>query len=250
MKDLKQSTKQRFTAFDFDYPEPALEAQIVAHETGVDEATAAQLLKVAQAARKLKGHGLDEGISTRLIVYAATLIRQGVAPTDACRMAMVRPITDDADIRATLDHAIDAKWLAMRGFPGSALPCTGWMRYLARRAIIGNATLSLFLVLTPMPMPTRLLLPQDAIRDFCRAHAVRELAVFGSAVRDDFRGDSDVDVLIDLAPDARVGLIGLQRMRDELSALIGRPVDLLTRSSLNRHIRDEVLREARIIHAE
>jgi predicted nucleotidyltransferase len=124
------------------------------------------------------------------------------------------------------------------------------MRYLARRAIIGNATLSLFLVLTPMPMPTRLLLPQDAIRDFCRAHAVRELAVFGSAVRDDFRSDSDVDVLIDLAPDARVGLIGLQRMRDELSALIGRPVDLLTRSSLNRHIRDEVLREARIIHAE
>ncbi|MBK8119957.1 MAG: nucleotidyltransferase domain-containing protein [Sulfuritalea sp.] len=55
-------------------------------------------------------------------------------------------------------------------------------------------------------MPTRLLLPQDAIRDFCRAHAVRELAVFGSAVRVDFGSDSDVDVLIDLAPDARVGL--------------------------------------------
>jgi nitric oxide reductase NorQ protein len=65
-------------------------------------------VQVAAAARRLKGHGLDEGISTRLLVYAGQLIAQGVAPRDACRMAMVRPITDDADIRATLDHAIDA----------------------------------------------------------------------------------------------------------------------------------------------
>ncbi len=108
MKDLKQSTKQRFTAFDFDYPEAALETQIVAKETGLDEATAARLVKIGQTARNLKGHGLDEGISTRLVVYAATLIKTGVAPQDACRMAMARPITDDADIRATLDHAIDA----------------------------------------------------------------------------------------------------------------------------------------------
>ena len=108
MKDLKQSTKQRFTAFDFDYPEAALEAGIVATETGIDAATAGRLIQVAQAARNLKGHGLDEGISTRLVVYAATLMRQGVAAGDACRMAMVRPITDDADIRATLDNAIDS----------------------------------------------------------------------------------------------------------------------------------------------
>jgi nitric oxide reductase NorQ protein len=108
MKDLKQSTKQRFTAFDFDYPETALETRIVARETGLDEATAGQLVKIGHAARNLKGHGLDEGISTRLIVYAATLIKGGVDPKDACRMAMVRPITDDADIRVTLDHAIDA----------------------------------------------------------------------------------------------------------------------------------------------
>ena len=108
MKDLKQSTKQRFTAFDFDYPEAGLEAGIVATETGIDAATAGRLIQVAQAARNLKGHGLDEGISTRLVVYAATLIRQGVAAGDACRMAMVRPITDDADIRATLDNAIDS----------------------------------------------------------------------------------------------------------------------------------------------
>jgi nitric oxide reductase NorQ protein len=108
MKDLKQSTKQRFTAFDFDYPDAALEAQIVAKETGMDEAVAAKLVKIGGVARNLKGHGLDEGIPTRLLVYAATLIKDGVEPRDACRMAMVRPITDDADIRDTLDHAIDA----------------------------------------------------------------------------------------------------------------------------------------------
>jgi len=107
MKDLKQSTKQRFVGFDFDYPGAALEASIVATETGLDTRLSAQLVQVGSAARKLKGHGLDEGISTRLLVYAAALIQGGVSPLDACRMALVRPITDDADIRATLDHAID-----------------------------------------------------------------------------------------------------------------------------------------------
>jgi nitric oxide reductase NorQ protein len=108
MKDLKQSTKQRFTAFDFDYPDAGLETLILAKETGLDESVAGKLVKIGQTARNLKGHGLDEGISTRLLVYAATLIKDGVEPADACRMALVRPITDDADIRATLDHAIDA----------------------------------------------------------------------------------------------------------------------------------------------
>ena len=107
MKDLKQSTKQRFVGFDFDYPDPDLEAAIVAQETGTDLQLAARLVTIAGTARRLKGHGLDEGISTRLLVYAATLIKGGVSPRDACRMALLRPITDDADIRATLDHAID-----------------------------------------------------------------------------------------------------------------------------------------------
>ena len=108
LKDLKQSTKQRFTAFDLDYPTAELEATIVSKETGMDATLAAKLVKIGQAARNLKGHGLDEGISTRLLVYAADLIQGGGTPRDACRMARVRPITDDADIRATLDHAIDA----------------------------------------------------------------------------------------------------------------------------------------------
>lgn len=108
MKDLKQSTKQRFVGMDFDYPPATIEASIIARESGIDEGIANKLVKVGETARNLKGHGLDEGISTRLMVYAASLIEQGVTPNAACRMAMVRPITDDADIRSTLDHAIDA----------------------------------------------------------------------------------------------------------------------------------------------
>jgi len=108
MKDLKQSTKQRFAAFEFDYPEAGIEAGILAREAGIDADTAAKLVKIGHSARNLKGHGLDEGVSTRLLVYAATLIVKGIAPKAACRMALVRPITDDPDIRDTLDHAIDA----------------------------------------------------------------------------------------------------------------------------------------------
>ena len=108
MKDLKQSTKQRFGGMDFDYPETDLEVSIVSKEAGIDTKTAEKLVQIAHRARNLKGHGLDEGISTRLLVYAASLITKGIGARDAARMAMVRPITDDADIRSTLDHAIDA----------------------------------------------------------------------------------------------------------------------------------------------
>ncbi|MHA1598191.1 MAG: CbbQ/NirQ/NorQ/GpvN family protein [Alphaproteobacteria bacterium] len=107
MKDLKQSTKQRFTGLNFDYPTADVETTIVAKETDSDKAVAAKLVKVAETARNLKGHGLDEGISTRLLVYAALLIKDGVAAGEACRMALVNPLTDDADIRSTLYHAID-----------------------------------------------------------------------------------------------------------------------------------------------
>lgn len=107
MKDLKQSTKQRFAGFEFDYPSEETESSIVAKETGIDAELAKKLVQIGGVARNLKGHGLDEGISTRLLTYAATLIKGGVDRKAACRMALVRPITDDADIRKTLDHAID-----------------------------------------------------------------------------------------------------------------------------------------------
>jgi nitric oxide reductase NorQ protein len=107
MKDLKQSTKQRFGALDFDYPTSEIEAEIVAHEGKVDKKIAEKLVQVAQRSRNLKGHGLDEGMSTRLLVYAAQLIGKGIAPDAACRMALVRPLTDDPDMRDTLDAAVN-----------------------------------------------------------------------------------------------------------------------------------------------
>jgi nitric oxide reductase NorQ protein len=106
MKDLKQSTKQRFGAIDFDYATTEVEAEVVAHETGIDTATAEKLVQVAHRARNLKGHGLDEGISTRLLVYAGNLIAKGIEPRAACSMTMVRPLTDDPDMRETLEAAI------------------------------------------------------------------------------------------------------------------------------------------------
>ncbi|HFD31276.1 MAG TPA: CbbQ/NirQ/NorQ/GpvN family protein, partial [Gammaproteobacteria bacterium] len=107
MKELKQSTKQRFVAMDFDYAPTKVEEGIVEREASIDADTAKKLVQIGKVARNLKGHGLDEGISTRLLVYAASLINQGIKPANACRMALVRPITDDADIRQTLEHAID-----------------------------------------------------------------------------------------------------------------------------------------------
>ena len=106
MKDLKQSTKQRFGALDFNYPDHDTEAEIVAHESRVDTETARRLVHIGERARNLKGHGLDEGISTRMLIYAASLIVQGVAPISACRVALVRPMTDDPDMRDALDAAV------------------------------------------------------------------------------------------------------------------------------------------------
>ena len=106
MKDLKQSTKQRFGALDFNYPEHAIEVKIVSHETGVKDDVADKLVSIAERARNLKGHGLDEGISTRMLIYAGSLIQSGIDPQNACRVALVRPITDDPDMRDALDAAV------------------------------------------------------------------------------------------------------------------------------------------------
>lgn len=106
MKDLKQSTKQRFGALDFNYPEHAVEAEIVAYESGVSLEIAKNLVHIGERARNLKGHGLDEGLSTRMLIYAGSLINKGVSPLAACRVALVRPITDDPDMRDALDSAV------------------------------------------------------------------------------------------------------------------------------------------------
>ncbi|BAF61765.1 CbbQ/NirQ/NorQ/GpvN family protein [Candidatus Vesicomyidisocius calyptogenae] len=108
MKDLKQSTKQRFTGMDFDYVSAELETSIVVRESGVGGDIATKLVKLAQVTRNLVGHGIDEGASTRLLNYAGTLIASGVGVKDACNMALVCPITDDVEIRTTMGSAIDA----------------------------------------------------------------------------------------------------------------------------------------------
>jgi nitric oxide reductase NorQ protein len=108
LKDLKQSTKQRFGALDFNYPERDIEIEIVSHEAGVGADLAGKLVTVAERARNLKGHGLEEGISTRMLIYAGSLIAQGVEPVAACHVTLIKPITDDPDIRDALGATIRA----------------------------------------------------------------------------------------------------------------------------------------------
>jgi nitric oxide reductase NorQ protein len=108
LKEMKPSTRQRFVALDFDYPDAALEARIVAHEGGVDAATAAKLVKLGGLTRKLKGAGLDEGAGTRLLVHAAQLMARGMNPVVACTAAIARPLADEPDTRNALDDLIAA----------------------------------------------------------------------------------------------------------------------------------------------
>jgi nitric oxide reductase NorQ protein len=108
LKDLKQSTKQRFGALDFGYPVRDIEIEIVSHEAGIGPDLSAKLVSVAERARNLKGHGLEEGISTRMLIYAGSLIAQGAEPIAACHVTLIKPITDDPDIRDALGATIRA----------------------------------------------------------------------------------------------------------------------------------------------
>src|SRR5947207_13981995 len=98
LKDLKQSTRQRFVAIDFDYPPAELEATIVAREGGVDEGTARDLVLIGQKVRNLRGHGLEEGVSTLLLICAGQLISHGIPPARAGEVAMCSPFSDDRDL--------------------------------------------------------------------------------------------------------------------------------------------------------
>jgi nitric oxide reductase NorQ protein len=108
LKEIKPSTRQRFVAFDFDYPAAAVEAKIVAAEGGVSEEIAQKLVKLGQMTRNLKGAGLDEGASTRLLVHAAQLIAAGVKPQAACTAAVARSLSDDPDMTASLQDLVNA----------------------------------------------------------------------------------------------------------------------------------------------
>lgn len=104
LKDLKQSTKQRFIAMDFGYPPPELEKDILVRETGVDQGTAGKLIELAQKVRNLKNRGLEEGVSTRLLIYAGQLIKDKIGVMDAVRAAMIKPITDDEAMQESLEE--------------------------------------------------------------------------------------------------------------------------------------------------
>jgi nitric oxide reductase NorQ protein len=108
LKDLKESTKQRFVALDFSYPAADLESKIVMHEADLPAASAQLLVTVAAKSRNLKGHGLEEGASTRMLINAGLLMSKGVSFPEACKVAIVTPLTDDPDLRDALQSAVAA----------------------------------------------------------------------------------------------------------------------------------------------
>lgn len=108
LKDLKPSTRQRFVALEFSVPPPEREIAIVMHEGGVSHHQAADLVALAGRLRKLRDRGLPEVPSTRLLVAAARLIVSGVAPREACRVAIAAPLTDDPDLLAAAQDVISA----------------------------------------------------------------------------------------------------------------------------------------------
>ena len=109
-REMKPSTRQRFCAMQFGYPDPEREAGIVARETGIDLVAASSIVAFGVRTRRLQGMGLDEGASTRMLVSAAALAVEGLSLAAACRLAMVDALGDDAGVRAALQAALDASF--------------------------------------------------------------------------------------------------------------------------------------------
>jgi nitric oxide reductase NorQ protein len=108
LKDLKHSTRQRFIAIEFDYPPEELEREIVRHESGLSEEEAGPLARLGAKVRNLREHGLQEGVSTRLLIYAGTLMSKGIAPRLACQVAVVQALTDDKEVIQSLQEVVNA----------------------------------------------------------------------------------------------------------------------------------------------
>jgi len=108
LKDLKHSTRQRFISIEFGHPPAELEAGIIEHESGVDAATARSLAKLGEKVRNLKEHGLAEGVSTRLLIYAGRLISQGIEARRACQVGVVWALTDDLDVQRSIEEVVSA----------------------------------------------------------------------------------------------------------------------------------------------
>jgi nitric oxide reductase NorQ protein len=108
LKDLKHSTRQRFVTIEFGYPPRDKEAQVIAHESGAGMDVAMRLAKLGEKVRHLKASGLEEGVSTRLLVYAGRLVRAGVPARRACEAAVIRSLTDDAESQRAIGELAEA----------------------------------------------------------------------------------------------------------------------------------------------
>lgn len=108
LKTLKPSTRQRFISLEFTFPKPEHEIPVVARESGLSEDRVKPLVRVANKLRAMKGQDLEEGVSTRLVVYAATLIAGGMAVERAILTAMIEPLTDDSDTKRGLLDLVTA----------------------------------------------------------------------------------------------------------------------------------------------
>ncbi len=106
LKDLKHSTRQRFVGMEFNFPPKELETEIIMHESEIDKETARDLVTLGEKIRNLKDKGLEEVVSTRLLIYTGTLIKSGIEPREACEVAMVSPVTDDAEMQKAIKELI------------------------------------------------------------------------------------------------------------------------------------------------
>ena len=106
LKDLKHSTRQRFVAIEFDFPPRELEGPIIEHESSIESSIASQLALLGEKIRNLVGQGLQEGVSTRLLIYAGKLIQQGISPRRACEVAVVWGLTDDHETQASVMEVV------------------------------------------------------------------------------------------------------------------------------------------------
>ena len=109
-REMKAATRQRFCALAMDYAGPEIEAAIVAREAGIDLGMAADIVAFGVRTRRLQGHGLDEGASTRMLIHAGALVAEGIGVSTACRMALVDALTDDDGTKQALDAALDSSF--------------------------------------------------------------------------------------------------------------------------------------------
>jgi len=107
LKDLKPSTRQRFVSLTFDYPDEELEATIIEHESGVGRSEAEQLALIGAKVRNLKEHGFEEGVSTRLLIYAGNLMQQGISPRRAAEIGIISAVSDDESVQQAIADIVD-----------------------------------------------------------------------------------------------------------------------------------------------